>query len=65
MGQRSKCYCKGCGATILWMYTAAKRLIPVDYRHDLEDIDQFNEKKMVSHFATCTKAGDYRKEKKK
>ena len=64
MGKRTKCYCQGCGAAILWMYTIAKRLIPVDYEPRLEDIDQFDEKKMVSHFATCAKASQFRKSRK-
>jgi hypothetical protein len=65
MGKRSLCKCKGCGAKIIWMYTVAKRMIPVDYKPELEGIDQFDEKKMVSHFATCSKASDFRKSRKK
>lgn len=62
---RTICYCKGCNAPIIWMHTASKRLIPVDYEPRLGDIDQFDEKKMTSHFATCTNAGDFRKRKDK
>ena len=47
------------------MYTAEKKMIPVDYKPEIENEDQFDSKKMVSHFATCTKAGDFRKGKKK
>lgn len=62
---RTKCYCKGCNAAILFMITASGKMIPVDYKYELEKVDQFNEKTMVSHFATCTKAGDFRKGKVK
>lgn len=62
---RTKCYCKGCNARIIFMYTAEKKMIPVDYEPRLDNVDQFDPKKMVSHFATCKNAGDFRKKKKK
>ena len=63
MGKRSLCECKGCGKKIIFMITANGRMIPVDWKPELEDVDQFDEKKMVSHFATCPKSGDFRKKK--
>ena len=65
MSKRSIIKCRACGANIVFMYTAEKKMIPVDYKPEIENEDQFDSKKMVSHFATCTKAGDFRKGKKK
>ena len=47
------------------MFTADKRLMPVDYKPDLDDIDQFDSKKMTSHFATCKMSKDFRKKRAK
>ena len=65
MGRRSLCECKGCGAKIVWMYTISKRMVPVDYMPEYENIDQFDEKKMVTHFITCPRPGDHKKKKER
>lgn len=43
-----KTYCKGCGATIFWIITKKGKKMPVDPDG-------------ASHFATCSKAGKFRK----
>ena len=61
----TKCYCKGCGQRILYMKTAANKIMPVDYKPELDNvnIDKFDPKTMTSHFATCSKADQFRKKK--
>ncbi len=44
--------CK-CGATMLWLVTAANKRIPVDCRYDIVGQKVFVPKIMTSHFATC------------
>lgn len=63
MVKRSICHCRGCNASILFMYTADKKLIPVDYKPSLDKLDQYDPKIMVSHFATCPKGADFKKKK--
>ena len=43
--------CRGCGAAIVWVKTAKGKNMPVDADGQ-------------SHFATCPKAQDFRREKK-
>ena len=46
------------------MITATGKMIPVDYKPELDDVDQFDAKKMTSHFATCSQADKFRKKKR-
>lgn len=63
MGRRSICHCKGCDASIIFMTTETGKFIPVDYKPGLEMVETFDPKTMVSHFATCVRAADFRKKK--
>jgi hypothetical protein len=61
---RTACICSGCGQKILWMVTKTGKMMPVDHAPSLDNVDEFNPATMVSHFATCKKAGQFRKKKK-
>lgn len=63
MGNRSICTCSGCGAKIIWMTTPTGKMMPVDYKPELDMVEEFDSTKMVSHFSTCSRAGDFRKKK--
>lgn len=65
MGKRSFCICQGCGASIIWCQTETGKMMPVDWKPELEMVDKFDSTKMTSHFATCTHSGSFRKKKEK
>ena len=62
---RSKCYCKSCNAAFLWMKTEAGRMMPVDYKPELENVDKWDPKTMTSHWETCPGAAEFKKKKEK
>lgn len=60
--------CRGCGAEIIWVTTANRKSMPVDAKPETRMVEigagsgVFEAKKAyVSHFATCPKAGEFRK----
>ena len=55
--------CK-CGARIIFMKTKGGKTMPVDFKVELATETDFDPKKMVSHFATCPNAAQFRKPKK-
>ncbi len=62
--------CKGCRAEILWIETATGKLMPIDVKP--KKVFRRNERGhwvliegYESHFATCPKADQFRKPKKK
>ena len=59
--KRSICTCHGCNAKIVFMSTETGRLIPVDWKPELENVEEFDKDKMTTHFATCSYAGQFRK----
>ena len=48
--------CKGCGDGIVWIVTKRGKRAPMNLQPDAEG-------KPVSHFATCSKARDFRRPK--
>lgn len=62
MGQPQEGRCRGCGQTIVWLRTHAGRPTPCDPKEvTLVADDGKVVKGRVSHFATCPKAGTFRK----
>lgn len=68
--------CRGCGATIVWVETPGRVRVPIDprppiYRYNLDTgqgqkIERgLTDAYGVSHFATCPKANEFSKSKKK
>lgn len=55
--------CKGCGADIVWMKTTAGKSMPVDAETVEVGDEVFDKGHNVSHFATCKKADQFRKNK--
>lgn len=56
--------CDGCGAQIVFLKTQSGKWNPVD-AHTVEKGDEYLDlKRHVSHFSTCTKAGDFRNKDK-
>lgn len=61
--------CKGCGAEIIWTVTIGGKRVPLDAKAEkrfVKPLAAFDEVALadtwVSHFVTCPKAGDFRKE---
>lgn len=54
--------CK-CGARIIWMKTRNAKIMPVNWSQVIEHEREFDEKRMVSHYATCPDAAKFRKPK--
>lgn len=53
--------CRECSASIVFLKTAARKSIPVDAA-TVEDHDtEFDHRRHVSHFATCSKPERFRK----
>lgn len=54
--------CRGCGAHIVWIRTKAGRLNPCDPK-ELAVVTEAGEvvRGRVSHFATCPRAGEFRR----
>jgi hypothetical protein len=65
MGRRTLCMCQGCGKSIIWCTTESGKMMPVDWKPELEMVEKFDPKTMTSHFATCPRSGDFRKKKEK
>jgi len=53
--------CKSCKTKIIWMKTVWGKNIPVDWKEEIQGQDFFNDRTMVSHFATCPNADKHRK----
>jgi hypothetical protein len=60
---RSKCHCKSCGDAFLWMTTENGKMMPVDYKPELENIEKWDPKTMINHWATCSGAAQFKKDK--
>lgn len=59
MNKPSKCKC---GDLMLWMRTITNKIIPVNYETRFKNEKTFDSTKgMVSHFATCKLANEFRK----
>jgi hypothetical protein len=67
--------CRGCGAAIRWVVTTTGARMPLDVRFEKRFIRDYDSDKpgiegvkladtFTSHFATCPKANEFRKEKK-
>lgn len=54
--------CKGCGMEIVFLPTKNGKYIPVDYS-TYDNDEMFDPRFHTAHFATCTKAKDFRKER--
>jgi hypothetical protein len=57
--------CQRCGAAIIFLPTAAGKHAPVDAETVPIDAEVFDPKRMMSHFATCPYAEQFRKPKPK
>jgi hypothetical protein len=67
--------CKGCGQPIIWAMTEREKQIPLDmpekrfilvFHRNVERGDYYETRMVetyVSHFATCAKAHEFRKDK--
>lgn len=56
--------CRACSAPIVWLITAAGKLIPVN-SNTVETGDvNYEHGRHVSHFTTCPKAGEFRRRRK-
>lgn len=53
MIKRSKIICKICGKSFIWMINDKKRMVPVDYKTELDLLEDYDPKKMVNHWNTC------------
>ena len=56
--------CK-CGETMLWMTTKEGKKICVNVRPEIVGMKTFDPATMISHFATCPMAADFKKNKVK
>lgn len=59
VGKASKC--RGCGGEIVFLKTAAGRVMPADAETVEPGDEQFDHARHVSHFATCSKADQFRR----
>jgi len=57
--------CRKCGKRIMFLKTSRGTSMPVDYDEEHKDDKLFNRTIHTSHFATCPKAEEFRKTKKK
>lgn len=57
-------HCRGCGAQIVWLKTAAGRSMPVDAVSVEVGDREFDYARHMSHFATCPEAAAFRARKK-
>jgi hypothetical protein len=55
--------CKGCHAKIIWFRTERLKMMPVDADTVEPDDTELDLSRHVSHFATCTKAKEFRKDR--
>jgi hypothetical protein len=55
--------CRSCGQYIVFLPTASGRTMPVDADSVEETDDEFDHKRHVSHFATCSTPDKFRKPK--
>lgn len=53
--------CRSCGASIIFLRTKNRKMIPCDADTVEHDDYQFDFKKHKSHFATCPNAAQHRK----
>jgi hypothetical protein len=53
--------CKGCNARIIFLETSSGKRMPVDADTVDPSEEAFVPGKHKSHFATCSKAGDFRR----
>lgn len=56
--------CTGCGGRMIYLRTRTGSRMPVDAETVAEDDHIFDHKRHTSHFATCPKAGDFRRPRK-
>lgn len=57
--------CTGCGAGVVWLSTEKGRAMPCDEGSVVDGDTVFDFSRHKSHFSTCSKAGQFRKEKPK
>jgi hypothetical protein len=55
--------CKKCNAAIQWVKTASGKQMPVDAATAKPDDLEYDHARMISHFATCKFANEFRKPK--
>ena len=56
--------CRSCGAEIVWMKTGSGKNIPVDAETVADEgATIFDPEQMISHFATCPEAKEWREKK--
>lgn len=55
------CPCRACGASIVFLRTKARKLIPVNANTVNRDDDDFDPRRHTAHFATCPKAAEFRR----
>ena len=53
--------CRECGAYIIFLPTASGKRMPVDAESVDEDDEEFEAKRHISHFATCSKPERFRR----
>lgn len=59
-------FCRSCKKSIVWLRTRAGKMIPVDYRPELDPYAEvFSPDTMVAHFSTCPDAIRWRLKKQK
>lgn len=58
--------CSGCGALIVWFRTASGKRMPVNAEttKPTDAEHQLDLKRHTSHFATCSKANEFRRSRK-
>lgn len=61
---RTKSWCKGCGACIIFVQTADGRLMPVEYTPALEKAEKWDAKTMINHWSMCPDANKFKNGKK-
>lgn len=53
--------CTGCGKGIVWLKTKAGNNMPVDIETTIKEDTEFDPKRHISHFATCSQANMFRR----